>query len=452
MSNITEKFDSFLEAQLDNYIEELSDLCCQPSISAQNIGIRETAEMVKGMLEKRGLDVTIYETGGNPVVVGRGKGKSERTLMFYNHYDVQPPEPLELWTTPAFEPTLRDGKLYARGVGDDKGEFVSRLAAFDAVKVANNGELPCNVIFVVEGEEEIGSPNIEPFLKAHAHELACEGCIWEFGGTDELGNPSGYLGMRGLLGIELHVRTMQLDAHSGGAHALPNAAWRLVRVLSSLKDEEEQILIPGFYENIVPMTDLDRELFSKLPNTEAQEKARYKIDSFLNGMSGQELHEAVFNPTCNIEGITTGYQGGGIKTVIPSAASVKIDFRLVPGQVDDDLIEKLRKHLDSQGFEDVEIRKISSIAPYKASGDNPFIQLVRETALDAHGKEMLINPLVGGSGPIAAFGTILNTAIGFAGINYPDTRAHAPDENIVIENFLLGAKHNARILQGFGGL
>lgn len=452
MSEITAKFDSFLEAKLDNYIEELSDLCRQPSISAQNIGIRETAEMVKGMLEQRGLDVTIYETGGHPVVVGRGTGKSERTLMFYNHYDVQPPEPLELWTTPAFEPTLRDGKLFARGVGDDKGEFVSRLAAFDAVKDANNGELPCHVIFVVEGEEEIGSPNIEAFINEHKEELACDACIWEFGGVDEFANPTGYLGMRGLLGVELHVRTMKLDAHSGGAHALPNAAWRLIRVLTALKDEEEHILIPGFYDNIVPMTDLDRELFSKLANTENADKERYGIESFLNGMTGQELNESVFNPTCNIEGITTGYQGGGIKTVIPSSASVKIDFRLVPGQVDDDLIEKLRKHLDAQGFADVEVRKISSIAPYKASADDPFIQLVRETAQDAHSKEMLLAPLNGGSGPIAAFGTILNIPIGFAGINYPDTRAHAPDENIVIDNFLLGAKHNARILQQFGDL
>ena len=452
MTKITEKLDSFLESNLNQYIEELSDLCRQPSISAQNLGIREAAQMVKAMLEKRGLEVSIYETGGSPVVVGRGKGQSDRTLMFYNHYDVQPPEPLELWTSPPFEPSLRDGKLYARGVSDDKGELVSRLAAFDAVKAANDGNLPCNVLFVVEGEEEIGSPNIEPFIREHAQDLACDGCIWEFGGVNEYGNPVGVLGMRGLLGVELSVRTMKLDAHSGAAHALPNAAWRLIRMITTLKDEEEHVLIPGFYDNIVPISDLDRELFRKLPDSEAQAKERYGIEHFVMGLTGQELEEAVFNPTCNIEGITTGYQGGGIKTVIPSEASVKIDFRLVPGQEIDDLLAKLRKHLDEQGFSDVEIRKTGAIAAYKAPADDPFIQLVSQTAKDAHGKEMLLSPLSGGSGPIAAFGNILKIPIGFAGIGNPDSRAHAPDENIALEHFVLGAKHNARILQQFAEL
>lgn len=449
MSDLTPVFDAFLEENLQAYVSELSDLCRQPSISAQGVGIRETAELVKAMLEKRGLEVQIYETGGNPVVVGRGKGKSSRRLMFYNHYDVQPPEPLELWTTPAFEPTVRDGRLFARGASDDKGEFVSRLAALDAVKAANGGELPCDVIFVVEGEEEIGSPNIEPFLEQHAAELHCDGCIWETGGVDDYGNPTGYLGMRGLLGVELVARTMKLDAHSGSAHALPNAAWRLVRALNTLKDDEEHILIPGFYDNIVPITALDRELFGKLPDDEAQVKAYYGLNHFLNGLTGQALREAVFNPTCNIEGITTGYQGNGIKTVIPAEATVKIDFRLVPGQDGDDILQKLRQHLDEQGFADVEVRKISSIAAYKAPADHPFIRLVTSSAYDAYGKAMLLHPLIGGSGPSAAFSRILNTPIGFAGMSTSDSRVHAPDENIQLSNFVLCTKHVARVLQNF---
>jgi acetylornithine deacetylase/succinyl-diaminopimelate desuccinylase-like protein len=287
-------------------------------------------------------------------------------------------------------------------------------------------------------------------LQQHAAELHCDGCIWEAGGVDDYGNPTGYLGMRGLLGVELIVRTMKLDAHSGSAHVLPNAAWRMVRALTTLKDEEEHILIPGFYDNIVPISAADRQLFSKLPDEEAQVKERYGLKNFLNGMTGQTLKEAVFNPTCNIEGITTGYQGGGIKTVIPSEATVKIDFRLVPGQIGEDILQKLRRHLDEQGFEDVEVRKISSIAAYKAPADHPFIHLVSESALDAYGKAMVLEPLAGGSGPGAVFATILNTPIGFAGMSTSDSRFHAPDENIVITNFLLCTKHVARIFQRFG--
>ena len=441
--------NSYIDEHLDDYIDELSELLKIPTVSAQKRGIPETVEMVKAMLEKRGLTVQIYETAGNPVVVGRGSGKSDKTLMYYNHYDVQPAEPLELWTSPPFEPTIRDGKLYARGAGDDKGEFVSRLAALDAVLAANEGELPCNVIFVVEGEEEIGSPNLAPFVIDNADELACDACIWEFGGVDDKGHPTGYLGLRGALMVELFVKTMSQDAHSGNAHALPNAAWRLVRVLSSLKDEEEHILIEGFYDGIMTPSELDKELFEKLPDTESVVKERYDLKHFLNNLSGEGLKEAVFNPTCNIQGITTGYQAPGGKTVIPADASVKIDFRLVPGQSVDDIEQKLRAHLEKHGFGDVEVVRHGGIAPFKQDADNPFIQLVIDTAEEAFGKEMMIDPLIGGSGPIALFGETLDIPIGFAGVNYPDGKFHAPDENVVIDIFAMGCKHNAYILNRF---
>lgn len=449
---MNDTISSYIDKHFDDYIEELKTLLRIPTISAQNKGIPETVELVKAMLEKRGLMVQIYETAGNPVVVGRGRGKSDKTLMFYNHYDVQPPEPLELWTTPAFEPTIRDGMLFARGAGDDKGEFVSRLAALDAVLAANDGELPCNVIFVVEGEEEIGSPNLAPFVIDNADDLACDACIWEFGGVDDNGNPTAYLGLRGALMVELFVKTMSRDAHSGNAHQLPNAAWRLVRALNTLKDEEEHILIEGFYDGIMKPSALDKELFAKLPDTEAINKERYSIEHFVNNLSGVALHESVFNPTCNIEGITTGYQGEGGKTVIPSQASVKIDFRLVPGQSVDDIEQKLRTHLEKVGFADIEVVRHGGIAPFKQEADHPFIQLVTDTAQDAFGKEMVIDPLVGGSGPIALFGETLNIPIGFAGVNYPGGKFHAPDEHIILDVFAMGCKHNAYILNRFGDL
>lgn len=452
MSDAIQRIDQFIDDKLDDYIAELSELCAQPSVSAKNEGIRETAEMVKAMLEKRGLTVTIHETEGNPVVIGTGKGQSDRRLMFYNHYDVQPPEPLDLWHSPPFEPTLRDGKLFARGVGDDKGEFVSRLAALDAVMAAHGGQLPCGVIFVVEGEEEIGSPNLESFVEDNQDMLQADGCIWEFGSTDEDGHPSGFLGLRGILVVELGVTTMSQDAHSGSAHFLPNAAWRLVHALSTLKDPNERIRIAGFYDDVQAMTEADRNLFAKLPNTDEKIKARYGLDAFVNDLQDVERKKAVFNPTCNIQGITTGYQGSGNKTVIPADAIAKIDFRLVPGQHPDDILKKLRAHLDLHGFKDVEILRSDGMLPHKDSADDPLVQLSMQAGADAYGQEVRIDPLVGGSGPAYIFGRTLNMPIIYAGVNYPGGQFHAPNENIILDNFIKGSKHVARIINGFAGI
>lgn len=213
----SEAIDGFLEQHLDGYIAEVSRLCAQPSISAQRVGLNECAALVAGALERRGFVVQSIPTAGAQVVVGRRKGASDRTLLFYNHYDVQPPEPLELWTSPPFEPTVRNGALYARGAKDDKGEFVARLAAVDAVEAANDGKLPCGVLFVVEGEEEIGSPHIAQFVQNHKNLLTCQGAIWEEGGLNAAGKPELSLGRRGILAVELSVDTMARDAHSGSA-------------------------------------------------------------------------------------------------------------------------------------------------------------------------------------------------------------------------------------------
>ncbi|MGQ0568685.1 MAG: M20/M25/M40 family metallo-hydrolase, partial [Armatimonadota bacterium] len=231
--------DSFLHDRLTDYVGETAYLCAQPSISAQRQGLPECAAVVAGMLERRGFEARQVPTAGAPVVVGRLRGRSDRTLLFYNHYDVQSVDPLNLWTSPPFEPTVRDGALYARGAKDDKGEFVARLAAVDAVRAAYGGTSPCGVTFVVEGEEEIGSPYIARFVREHRDTLASHGAIWDEGGVDADGRPVVSLGRRGILAVELAVETMAQDAHSGNAHALPNAAWRLLRALASLKGPDE---------------------------------------------------------------------------------------------------------------------------------------------------------------------------------------------------------------------
>ena len=445
--------DFYLSEHLDEYIVETSELCAQPSISATGEGVAECAGLVETMLERRQFAVNKIPTDGNPVIVAHASGQSPRTLLFYNHYDVQPPEPLELWTTPPFKPTVRKGSLYARGAVDDKGELVARLAAVDAVRAANGGRLPCGVTFVVEGEEEIGSPHIAEFVQEHKELLACQGAVWEQGYVDPSGRPINTLGVRGVLAVELRVETMGVDAHSGGAHMLPNAAWRLVRVLDSLKGTDERVRIPGFYDDALPPSALDEQLFDAMPDHEVMLREQYGVNEFVLGMTGKELERAVFSPTCNIQGITTGYQGGGTKTVIPHEASVKMDFRLVPFQDPDDIFAKLRAYLDEQGFADVETRRLGAMWPAKTELDDALVQLCIRTGEEVYEKEALVHPLVGGSSPIYAFADPLGgIPVIRPGVGHPGCRTHAPDEHMHVDNLLNAARHIARILEEYGDL
>jgi acetylornithine deacetylase/succinyl-diaminopimelate desuccinylase-like protein len=443
--------DEFLHSNLDHYLAELSELCAQPSISARKEGTQECAELVGRLLARHGMSVERYETPGNPVMVGRAAGRSARTLLCYNHYDVQPPEPLELWTTPPFEPTLRDGALYARGAADDKGELVARLAALDAVRAAHGGELPCNLLFVVEGEEEIGSPTVAQFVLDHLELLACDGSIWEGGGIGPDGAPELVLGARGILAVELSVRTMSRDAHSGGGHIFPSAAWRLVRALASLKGEDERIRIPGFYDHAHPPSALALDLLDKQPTFEDMLRQVYAVKHFVLDRSGPALNRAVFEPTCNIQGIHTGYQGEGDKTIVPAYASAKLDFRLVPDMDPHDILAKLRAHLDAQGFGDVAIHSYGGMMPFTAPADSPLVKLTVATGQEVYGHPTQIVPISGGSTPIYAFsGPLGGIPVVFAGVGYWDNRIHAPDEHVRVQDFLNGARHVARIMDGFG--
>jgi acetylornithine deacetylase/succinyl-diaminopimelate desuccinylase-like protein len=273
MSDLS-KLDAYLDDHLDESIAELSQLVAQPSVSAQNLGLVECAELVAGMLARRGFSVEVMPTGGAPVVFGERKGRTDKTLLFYNHYDVQPPEPLELWDSPPFEPTLREGKLFGRGVSDDKGHLVSRLFAIDAL-LDIDGELPCNIKFAVEGEEEAGSVSLEPFVQANREKLAADACVWEFGYVDHREVPLQYLGLRGICYVELVVETAKIDVHSGiGGSIFPNAAWRLVWALRSLKGSDEYINLPGHYDKVLQPSQRDRELMAALPEIADEYKSR----------------------------------------------------------------------------------------------------------------------------------------------------------------------------------
>lgn len=446
-----QKLDAYLESHLDESIAELSRFCAQPSVAAQNWGLKECAELVKEMLQKRGFSCQIVPTGGAPVVYAERKGKSQKTLLFYNHYDVQPPEPLELWESPPFEPTLRDGKLYARGVSDDKGHLTSRLLAIDAL-LSVEGELPCTVKFIIEGEEETGSTHLKDFVEDHQRMLSADGCIWEFGGVDHREVPMQYLGLRGICYVELSVTTANVDVHSGlGGSIFPNAAWRLVWALNTLKGPDERIRIPGFYDDVVPPSARDRQLMAEMPDSAEEYQQRYGIDYFVKGLTGGvELNLAeVFEPTCTICGLTSGYQGPGTKTVLPAYASAKVDFRLVPNQTPEQVLIGLRNHLDAEGFSDVEITFLGGEHPARTDPDHPFIALVARTAEPVYGKPMQLVPMVGGSGPNYPFIQYLHVPIATAGIAYPGTQGHAPNENVRLDLYLKGAKHIVRILKEF---
>jgi acetylornithine deacetylase/succinyl-diaminopimelate desuccinylase-like protein len=446
------KIDAYIEEHVESFIDRLRQLVNQPSVAAQNLGIEECAALVAGMLREQGHHVEVMPTGGSPAVYAESKGRVDNTLIFYQHYDVQPAEPFELWESPPFELTRRGDALYGRGVSDNKGNIIARIAAIEAIQHVM-GELPCNIKFLIEGEEETGSVSLVPFVKQHRKKLAADACIWEFGGVNFQGRPELVLGLRGICYVTLAVRTASTDAHSGkGGSIFPNAAWRLVWALNTLKGQDERILIPGFYDDVRPPTERDLALLAALPDDTQDVKERYGIKGFLNDMTDPaEIHRTeVFQPTCTICGLTSGYQGPGSKTVLPAEASAKIDFRLVPDQMPDDIIAKLRAHLDAHGFDDITITDMGSEPAAKTDPDDPFIRLVAEAGEEVYGVPPAIHPIIGGSGPNYVFAQELNVPIGTVGVGHPGSRAHAPNENIRIKDFILGITHTAHVITRLG--
>ena len=444
-----EAIDKYIEQHMDGWVQELTELCAKPSVSARHEGIEECAALVAELLGKRGLDTRVEPSSGHPVVLAHGEGvRSDRTMLFYNHYDVQPPEPLELWDSPPFQATVRDGRLYARGAKDDKGELLARLAAIDAM-LAVDGSLPCRVTWLVEGEEEVGSNSLPEFVDRHADELHCDAAIWEEGGIDSKGRPQISLGARGLLYVELRVRTLARDGHSGGANLLPNAAWRLVWALSTLKDQSERVLIPGFYDAVRAVSPRQQELLEKLPSQEDEYKQAFRLERLLLGRTGVAVSAAPFDPTCNIAGLTGGYQGPGSKTIVPAVASAKVDFRLVPDQEPRDIAEKLRRHFDSEGFTDIEIEILGPERPGVTDPDAPLVRMCAQTAEEVYGKPALLTPLMGGTTPKYLFTEkgvpVVAPGVGFGASNL----THSPNENVRLLDFKNAARHVARLLATF---
>jgi acetylornithine deacetylase/succinyl-diaminopimelate desuccinylase-like protein len=445
--------DQYIDEHLSEFLDDLKELCSYPSVAAQGQSIDETALFTKALLEKYGFTAQVMPSSGNPMVYGELTGSSPATLLCYNHYDVQPAEPIELWDSPPFEATERDGKLYARGVIDDKGHIVCRLAAIAALK-AVYGEVPCSVKILIEGEEEIGSGGMESFIEEHRDMLSgADGCLWEFGGVDFNDRPETVLGMRGDVYVELRATTISHDAHSGlGGSIFPNAAWRLTWALFTLKGQDERILIPGWYDDVREPSERELALLETMPRSDEDLKQAFGISEFLKGVEGVEMfRQQLFEPTCTIAGLGSGYQGPGSKTVLPAEAMAKIDFRIVPDQDPDDLIAKLRKHLDEQGFDDIEMIVHGKSRAARVDPDAPFVQIVLDAAGEVYGTEPVVQPTSGGSGPMDPFVRLLNVPVANAGVGYPGTLVHSPNENMRISDFVKGVKHTARVMARMGG-
>jgi acetylornithine deacetylase/succinyl-diaminopimelate desuccinylase-like protein len=450
MEDVASKLAAAIDRKLDESLAELAELVGQPSISSQNVGMEDAAALVAELLRRHGFDARIMETSSYPVIYGEAKGSGPGTLILYNHYDVQPAEPLEAWDSPPFEARRVNGHLVGRGIADDKGHIICRLAALDAVREVL-GDFPCAVKFLIEGGEEISSPGIPEFIEEQRELLRADACIWETGGVDFDGRPQITLGMRGICYVQYDVRSMSRDAHSGSAHLLPNAAWHLVQALGTLKDASGQIQIDGFFDDVLGPSEDDLRLLSELPDLSDAMRASYGIDQFVGDLDGLEARKAVYDPTANIAGLSSGYEGPGSKTVTPSTAMAKMDFRLVPDQDPEDIYRKLKSHLNTCGFGDVGVTYLGGEKAATTPVADPWVQLAIQTARTVYGKDPLVQPLVGGSGPMHPFRESLQVPIVTAGVGYPESLIHAPNENITVENFVLGTRHTALLIASFRG-
>jgi acetylornithine deacetylase/succinyl-diaminopimelate desuccinylase-like protein len=373
-------------------------------------------------------------------------GGGDRTLIAVQHYDVQPAVPLELWSAPPYEPTVRDGLVYARGVSDNKGHLLLRIQAVEAHR-AVFGDLPIRLRFLIEGQQEGGSVDLHRLLERDPSLTDGDGALKEGGGVDPDGRPSVSCGNKGICYVQLRVRTLARDAHSAGATHLPNAAWRLVAALATLIDQATgRILIDGFYDDITPVTAAERERLAAIP-WEADEARRvYTIDRFAWGRGDREAHLAsAFEPTANICGIVSGYTGPKTKTVIPSEASCKIDFRIVPEQDPVRVAALLRAHLDRHGFGDIEVDHVEGERAYRGAMDAPLVRACAAVLEEAYGKPAKVIPNNAGTSPMWLISHRQRLANATIGMGHVGSAAHAPDENVILANYWRALRATTRL-------
>lgn len=446
-----EKVHQDIRSRRDADLATWVDLVSQPSVSAQDLGVRECAEVLARMMEKMGIRARIMETGGQPVVFGQVDSERPEapTVLFYGHYDVQPPEPLEKWISPPFEPQVREGRLYGRGTGDNKGQLLAHVLAVRSY-LESLGQVPVNVKFLFEGEEESGSPNLASFAQEHQDLLKTDLVYTSDGPMHENGDPVIFFGVRGLLSVDIVVETATSDNHSGNkGGVIPNAAWELVEILQSLRDDAGRPAFGGFWEGVRPPTQTELELVGALP-FDPQETARvFGVDKM--ALTGEEFYRRLLlEPTLSINGLVSGYTGEGTKTIIPGQARAKLDMRLVPDQDPHLIAEGLQEHV-ARVNPRAQVIHGKHTWPSRTDPQVPVARKVVRAVEKERGRKALILPSLGGSMPDYVFTRILGAPS--LGIPYAnaDEANHAPNENMDLELFFSGIHVSARVLEELSG-
>lgn len=431
-----------------DYLPKLEDYLRIPTISAQNKGIRKTVDWVKDAFAALDADKVEewHDQGGNPVVFAEFTGNSDKTVLFYNHYDVQPPEPLAEWHTEPFEPTIVDGELFARGVADDKGELMYRLTALRWLK--DHGGFPVNLKFFVEGEEEIGSPHVGLYVKAHADQLTADACVWETGGKNEAEHFQVTAGMKGIVSFDLNVQTADADIHSSLGAYVDNAAWRLVQALASLRDAHNQIHIDGFYDDVAPLDAASKAAIAAMDFDGEAIKQNYGLKRPF--ITDDPKQAAAAAPTITINGLSSGYEGEGLKTIVPKSALAKLDCRLVPGQKPEKIAALIQKQLDKNGYSDVRLHYNLGEDAFHSDLNDPHLQLAKQVGEEVYGDgQVRFVPMMPGGGPAKFFDDALHLPIILVGVNYAGSGPHAPNESVRVADYQQGTYYIIRLLEEY---
>ncbi|MEY2486082.1 MAG: hypothetical protein QOH39_1730 [Verrucomicrobiota bacterium] len=438
----------------ESHLQDYYSFLRYPSVSTDAsyaVKVNECAKWLAEKLTNIGLQAQIVPTAGHPVVWAHNKHqKGRRTVLIYGHYDVQPPDPLDLWDSPPFEPVLKDGYVFARGATDNKGQILAHILGVQET-IEKQSDLPVNLHFVIEGEEEIGSGNLPPFLKKHRESLQCDVVIVSDTGMIAPRTPTLSYGLRGVAALELTVTGPKIDLHSGvfgGAVANPAAA--LARMLASLHDRVGHVAIPGFYDDVAPLQDWEREAWRKIPFKADEEVLKETGSPELFGESGYSTLERMWaRPTAEINGLGGGYQGPGTKTVIPSHVMAKLTFRLVPNQNAEKIIALATQHLQKNRPPGVTLKLSGGHnGPwYLTDPKAPFSQAAQRALRKSFDREVAVIR-EGGSIPIVSdFRNILGVETLLLGLALPTCRAHSPNENFPLENLEAGMVINKAVLQ-----
>lgn len=453
----TSDVQAYIAANRGRFRDELFEFLRIPSVSARSEhrgDVRAAAEWLAERMKEAGLEVSLHDTPGHPVVLGewRGAGEDAPTVLIYGHYDVQPAEPLELWTSPAFEPEERDGRIYARGAVDDKGQLYLHLKAIEA-HLKTTGKLPVNVILLAEGEEEVGSANLMPFVEQHAQRLRCDAIVISDSGMFGPGMPTIGASLRGLAYFEIRVRGARGDLHSGSyGGAVANPATALARIIASFHDENGHIAIPGFYDDVQAAPEYVEQI-RNLPFDDDEYRQRTGVPELFGEKGYTTLERIWIRPTCEVNGLLSGYTGEGSKTVLPAYAMAKVSCRLVPDQ-DPARIERIfQEHVRNvapPGVE-VEILVLHGGRPWRARLEGTLVEAASRALSQAFGADVTYAG-EGGSIPIVPeFEKVLGAPVLLMGFGLPGENAHAPDEWMSVENFEKGTDASALLLSELAG-